>query len=257
MGNEVIQIGNKIEMNIVKTRSLADTNKEREIYISQFLQWKDPKVALIAVPMWKGHLVPLQTGDVYELCFYTKNGLYQCRGEILRRGKTSNNIAIAEVRFISALEKKQRRQFYRMECIIPMNYSVLTEVQHDLYKEKKRCLSLEQKLQIEKRLESQEIEFEKATVLDISGGGIRFNSSVQLENGDILLLQPEFPETLKKKIPFLFGRVIFCRRIPNKEPAMYDNRVEFVEISSSEQEQIILYIFKEERGRRKRESELK
>jgi len=70
-------------------------------------------------------------------------------------------------------------------------------------------------------------------------------------------LQPALPETVRKKLPFLFGRIISSQRIPNKEPVSFDNRVEFVEITSVEQEQIITYIFKEERDKRKRESELK
>lgn len=257
MANEVIQIGNKIEMYVAEKRALISSSMSPDIYVSQFLQWVDTNVASIAVPTFKGHLVPLRVDDVYELQFFTRNGLYRCRGRIVRRTKTSNNIAVAEVRFISALEKFQRRQFFRMNCIMPMTYSVLTEVQKELYKEKKRCLSLEQKLNIEKRLESQDMVFQKATVLDISGGGMRFNSSVQQESGDIMLLQPALPETVRKKIPFMFGRIISSRRIPNKEPVTFDNRVEFVEITSSEQEQIITYIFKEERDKRKREVDLK
>lgn len=257
MANEVIQIGSKIEMHAVERRTLLAENSNPDVYVSQFLQWADNNVASIAIPTFKGHLVPLRVDDIYELQFYTRNGLYRCRGKITKRTKTSNNIAVAEVRFVSALEKFQRRQYYRMNCIMSMTYSVLTDVQKELYKEKKRCLSLEQKLNIEKKLESQEMEFQKAMVLDISGGGMRFNSSVQQEPGDILLLQPALPESVRKKIPFLFGRIIASKRIPNKEPAVYDNRVEYVEISSSEQEQIITYIFKEERDKRKREVDLK
>ncbi len=257
MANEVIQIGNKIEMYAVSKRALAGNFIGADAYVSQFLHWVDNNVASIAVPTFKGHLVPLRVDDVYELQFFTRSGLYRCRAKIVKRAKTSNNLVVAEVRFISALEKFQRRQYYRMNCIMPMTYSVLTEVQKELYSEKKRCLSLEQKLNIEKKLESQEMVFQKATVLDISGGGMRFNSQVQQEPGDILLLQPALPENVRKRIPFLFGRIISSRRIPNKEPVAYDNRVEFVEITSTEQEQIITYIFKEERDKRKREADLK
>lgn len=257
MANEVIQIGNKIEMRAVQKRALTMDTVETDVYVSQFLQWADINVASIAIPTFKGHLVPLRVDDVYELQFVTRGGLYRCRGKIVKRTKTANNLAVAEVRFISALEKFQRRQYYRMNCIMSMSYSVLTDVQRELYKEKKRCLSLEQKLNIEKKLESQEMLFHKATVLDISGGGMRFNSSVQQEPGDIMLLQPALPEAVRKKIPYLFGRIISSRRIPNKEPIAFDNRVEFVEITSSEQEQIITYIFKEERDKRKREADLK
>jgi len=257
MANDVIQIGSKIEMRAVAKRTFTLEQEEPEIYISQFMHWEDVNVASIAVPTYKSHLVPLRVGDVYELQFYTKGGLYRCRGKIVKRTKTSDNMAVAEVRFVSALEKFQRRQFYRMNCIIPLTYSVLTDVQQELYKEKKKCLTLEQKLVVEQKLEAQEMEFLKGTVLDISGGGIRFNSPAQQEAGDIMLLQPALPEVLRKKIPFLFGRIVACSRIPNKEPAMYDNRVEFVEITSAEQEQIITYIFKVEREKRKREVDLK
>lgn len=257
MANEVIQIGNKIEMRAVVRRTSSIDAHTSDIYVSQFMQWADNNVATIAVPTFKGHLVPLRLDDIYELQFVTKGGLYRCRGKIISRNKTSGNIAVANVQFISALEKFQRRQYYRMNCIMPMTYSVLTDVQKELYKEKKRSLSLEQKLNIEKKLESQKLVFQKATVLDISGGGMRFNSAIQQERGDILLLQPALPESVRKKIPFLFGRIITSRRIPNKEPITFDNRIEFVEISSAEQEQIITYIFKEERDKRKREVDLK
>lgn len=257
MANEVIQIGNKIEMRAISKRTMAEATPDAIVYVSQFLQWADINVATIAIPTYKGLLVPLRVDDVYELQFITRNGLYRCRGKIIKRSKLSGNIATAEVKFISAMEKFQRRQFYRMNCIIPMNYSVLTEGQRELYKEKKRCLTLEQKLAIEKKLENQEMVFQKATVLDISGGGMRFNSSAQQNPEDICLLQPALPEIVRKKIPFLFGRIISSRRIPNKEPITYDNRVEFVEITPAEQEQIITYIFKEERDKRKREADLK
>ena len=256
MANEVIQIGNKIEMRALSTRALTMDAPVQDIYISQFIQWAEPNIATIAVPTFKGHLVPLRTDEVYELQFNTKGGLYRCKGKIVGRNKTFGNIAVANIKFISALEKYQRREYYRMNCIIPMSYAVLSDVQKELYREKKRCFSTEQKMNIEKKLESQKMVFQRAVLLDLSGGGMRFNSSVQ-QRGDILLLQPAFPEVIRKKIPFLFGRVITSRQIPNKEPLTYDNRVEFVEISTAEQEQIITYIFKEERDKRKREADLK
>lgn len=256
MANEVIQIGNKIEMCAVEKRMLTGSSGQ-EIYVSQFLQWTENNMAIIAVPTYKGHLVSLHTDDIYELKFFTKSGLYRCQGKILRKAKTSNNIMVAEVRFVTALEKFQRRQYFRMDCILPMTYAVLTEEQKQLYKEKKRSFSSEQKQSIEKKLENQHIVFEKGTILDLSGGGMRFNSMVQQEHGDIVLLQPAWPEVMRKRIPFLFGKIISSKKIPNKEPAVFDNRVEYIEISSSEQEHIITYIFKEERDKRKREADFK
>lgn len=257
MANEVIPIGTKIEMQSAGRRIIKTEPVAAEIYISQLLQWTDMNQAVIAVPTYQGRLIPLRLEDTYELQFVTSKGLYRCKGKILNRSKTSNNIAVAEVKFTSALEKYQRRQFYRMNCIVPLTFSVLTEVQKDLYKTKKRCLTLEQKLEIDKKIKNQEIKFLKGVMLDISGGGMRFNSESKQKSGDILLLQPALPESLMKRVPLLIGYVISCRRIPNKEPVLYDNRIEFVEISPAEQELIITYIFKEERDRRKRETDLK
>ena len=257
MANEVIQIGNKIELRAISKRSTVEPAEEPEVYISQFLQWSDRNVAVISMPFHQNHLVPLRVEEMYELRFFTKGGLFRCRAIVVKRSKTSNNIAVAEVKFVSALEKYQRRQFYRMNCIIPLNYCVLTEQQRELHREKKTCFNLEQQILIEKKLEQENMQFLKGTILDISGGGIRFNSPVQQETGDILLLKPALPETLRKNIPFLTGRIISSKKILNKEPATFDNRVEFVDISHAEQEQIITYIFKEERDKRKREADLK
>ena len=257
MANEIIQIGNKIEMRevvrLIQSADLAD----QHVYVSQFLHWEDKNLAAIAVPSYKGHMVQLRVDDVFELRFFTKSGLYRCRGKIVKRDRSSGNIAIALVRFVSALEKYQRRQFYRMDCIMPVTYASLTKEQRELYKEKKRSFSQEHKASIDKKLESQEIDFQKGVILDISGGGVRFNSSVQQEPESVLLLEPAFPEIMRKRIPYLFGRVISSRKIEHKEPLTFDNRIEFTDITSAEQEQIITYIFKEERDKRKRESDMK
>lgn len=256
MAIEVIQIGSKIEMRALHRQTVAET-VEQPVYISQFLQWAEHNVAMIAVPSYQGHLVPLRTGDTYELRFYTKSGLYRCRASVLRRSKTGNNIAVAEVKLISALEKYQRRQFYRMDCLMPLTYAVSSDEQRSLFREKKLCRDEEQKLILEKQIEDENIEWRTGTILDISGGGIRFNSELQQNSGDILILKPNLPEQIQKRIPFLFGRVISSKRIANKEPAVYDNRIEFTEISHGDQEHIITYIFKEERDKRKREADFK
>ena len=86
---------------------------------------------------------------------------------------------------------------------------------------------------------------------------MRFNSLIPQEVGDICLLQPALPENVRKKIPYLFGKILSCKRIPNRDPVTYDNRLAFVEITTSEQEQIITYIFQEERNKRRREADIK
>ena len=77
MANDIIQIGCKIEMQAVERRNFSEGNNEKVVYVSQFLQWADTNLAVIALPTYKGHLVPLRLDDVYELQFVTRGGLYR------------------------------------------------------------------------------------------------------------------------------------------------------------------------------------
>ena len=247
MANDLIHVGCKIEMRAENRPRL--TEGVPEVYISQFVQWEKENVVSIVVPTYKGHSVPLTIDEIYELHFLAKSGLYRCRGKIISRGKVGN-IATAVVKFISDLEKVQRRQYYRMSCLMPMYYAVLDDSYKQLYIEKKKGLSLEQKKDIASKLANQEFIFQKAIVLDISGGGLRFNSKTQQKAGDVYLLQPELPEALRRKIPYLLGRIVSSKLL-SEVPLLYDNRVSFVGLTNSEREEIITYIFKEERNKQK------
>ena len=113
MANEIIQAGNKIEMRPVLKWNSDATEEPIKPYVSQFIEWIDGNVAVILVPLYKGQLLSLRIEDTFDLCFYTKNGLYQCRAVVVKKYRR-DNIAMAEVKLTSALEKYQRRQFYRM-----------------------------------------------------------------------------------------------------------------------------------------------
>ena len=81
MANEVIPIGSKIEMQLAERRTLTKESGITEVYISQFLQWSEVNVAVIAVPTYQGRIVPLRIDDIYELQFVTRSGLYRCKGK--------------------------------------------------------------------------------------------------------------------------------------------------------------------------------
>lgn len=256
MANEIIQVGNKIEMRPVQKWNSED-NGLIQPYISQFIEWTDYNAALIAIPWYQGQLVPLHPDDEYSLCFYAKGGLYQCKAVVLRRTKKESNIAMAEVKFTSDLEKIQRRQFYRMDCMAPLKYAALTMPQLDMYVELKYCMYQDRKQELEKLLAQENLEFKMGTVLDISGGGMRFNSPEQNVVNSVLVLMPQMPYDDQQRLSLLFGRVIASNRLTKKEQVVFDNRIEFVRIRPAEQERIITYIFKEEREKRKRELDMK
>lgn len=250
VSKDLIGIGNKIMLRLVKHGGVT-CQEEQPAYVSQFLQWSEDHQAQIAMPIHQGHLVPMELRDEYLLNFYTSKGLYQCRAVVLER-KRLGNIAAVEMKLISDLEKFQRRQYYRMECVLPLQFAALTEEQGDWYRELKNCMSAERKAQLKNQLDAQKILYQNATILDISGGGMRFNAKERQVPGTLLSLRLSFDEELKEKIPILLAKVLLSEPLQNREE-VYDNRIEFLYLSNAERERIICYIFKEERSKRKRE----
>jgi c-di-GMP-binding flagellar brake protein YcgR len=91
---------------------------------------------------------------------------------------------------------------------------------------------------------------EKGIIVDISGGGARFISEVGYEeNSDIRM---DFALSIMgRDKPFeLVAQVLYCKKMENK-PGSFENRVKFEYINSSTREEIIKYIFDEERRNRK------
>jgi len=88
--------------------------------------------------------------------------------------------------------------------------------------------------------------------LDISGGGVRFNSEYSAQSNDILVMRIAFMSQETQKLQPLFAKVLTVLPVQNRS-GVFEHRVEFTAISNAERECIIRYIFTEERKRRKRE----
>ena len=90
-------------------------------------------------------------------------------------------------------------------------------------------------------------------IIDISGGGARFNSRESYEPETRMKLQLKLPLTKIKPGDEIFAKVISCDLLPNKDK-MYEVRVEFLEMTSAVQEAIVKFVFEEERKRRRRDN---
>ena len=119
MKENVINIGDKVEMYRISAQ--VENNDVRRQYLSRVLDYMEDDQIKLAMPMEGGRMIPLTVGDMYEVCFYTSNGLFQARMEIVDRYK-ENNIFMLVGEFRSDLEKCQRRQYYRLEKIIDIDY---------------------------------------------------------------------------------------------------------------------------------------
>lgn len=85
-----------------------------------------------------------------------------------------------------------------------------------------------------------------ATITDISGGGVRFNSSTLHKKNTLLYLRIPIEQNGNEKIFELKGEVVNSAVLAKKTD-YYETRVKFVDIDRDEREQIVKFIFAQER----------
>lgn len=238
MLSKTISPGDKLELQSVEEVQLADGTVGKKMYKTAVYDIVSDDRLEIVMPTEKTKLVLLPVDGEYDVCFFTKAGMYQCFIRILERYKNENTyVLVAEL--TSNLRKYQRREYYRFSCILEMKTRMLKEEEVDA---------------IEKNLTMlvPSVPLLRAVIVDISGGGLRFISKEKYEPGvkimcnyslDVDGIQQEFS---------LVGKVLSSQEIPNRQ-GEFEHRVVYTNINSIEREEIIKYIFDQERKNRKKE----
>ncbi len=88
--------------------------------------------------------------------------------------------------------------------------------------------------------------------MDISGGGLRFLSTHPYEPGSLIYISYNLLVAGKMKEYELVGKVLSSNKMENRNGSD-EHRVQYVDIDVDVREEIIKYIFEEERKHRKRE----
>lgn len=246
MKEQVLHVGDKVELYKISAQSELK-NQVRKQYISQLLDYMDGDQVKLAMPMDGGRLIPLTVGDFFEVCFYTDSGLFQSGIEIVERYKEDNvHVVIGE--FTSDLEKCQRRQYYRLAHIIDIDYRFFTREEEIL---ERRLMvndfaNEEARLSCRKILNEMKNKWNTAIITDISGGGVRFSSSTLHKKGAVLYLRIPLEQNGEKRIYELKGEVVNSTAL-EKKTDYYETRVKFIDIDRDEREQIVKFIFAQER----------
>ncbi len=244
MISKVIDVGAKVDIRIVsQVERSAATGEEIRVYKSQVYDIFENGEIELLMPTEGGRLVLLSLGLRYEFVFYTKNGLYKAIGQVKERYKSDNRYMV-RIELNTPLSKFQRRQFYRLQCILDMKYFKITKELADL----PHADTIIEKLRDKDFFEKQK----KANVVDISGGGVRFISDEENETDDHVLMIFVLNDGREEKQYMIVGRIISCDRVETGDSSnrKYENRVEFMLKEPKMQEEIIKFIFAEERRTR-------
>ncbi len=248
MFREVLKIGDKIDVRHILKSGAAYPNAKT--YASQLIDTIDNNIIHIATPIMNSTPVILNVGEHFNLCFYSAQGLFQCNCVVLKNIR-EGNIIVAIVRIISNLEKIQRRQYFRLGCIQNADYRIISGEEEALVKKitEDDFNNSEERKESKSRLEELESRWITAVILDISGGGLRFTSGSLHNFGDKVKIKLELALSSGIKLMILGASIISTNRIYNKT-GVYEHRVEFNDILKRDREDIIKYIFEQERKRR-------
>lgn len=240
MLNDIILIGDKIDI-----RPLDHEGKPMygtRPYASMLVNIEDEETIHITAPIIQNKLVLLHTGREYHLTFYTETGLFQCKCTSISHYK-DNKTVVLKIKLTSKIVKLQRRQYYRLECIHDIKYRFLTEDDDGVPKNNDK---------IEQNNEKVEHNWIKGAIIDISGGGARLNSAIRHQMGDKIRIKLELVIGSKLRVMELDAEVLASGRVENRSD-LYEHRVQFSNISKKDREDLIRYIFEQDRLRRKNE----
>ena len=234
--------GDKIELTEKRSEERVNAQGliERKSYTSRVYDVISEDEIKVNMPMENGHLVLLPVDGEYDLCFYTKNGLYQCYGRVADRYK-SNNVYILTLEMTSPLRKFQRREYYRLNCVLNMKCRTVEEEEY------KQITEME-----DVQFINTDLTLENGIIVDISGGGARFISARQYEKDTKILFKFALESEKESKEYEVIGRVLISTEIEGRKGA-FKNHVQFINIDAKERESIIRFIFEEERRLRKKE----
>lgn len=230
--------GNKIELQPVQRVKQENEDAPKKVYVTKVYDVLSEDRVEVLMPMEQSKLILLPIEAEYDMYFYTENGLYQCQGRVVDRYK-DNSIYVLVIDLISNLRKRQRREYYRFSCALEMNSRELLE---------------EEIASVERHLNQLQpgLPLKRSIIVDISGGGLRFVANHNYAKGSLILCKYVLLFGNEEKEYNLTGRVLEVNEVPNRE-GVYEHRVQYVNMDVDEREEIIRYIFNEDRKHRRKE----
>ncbi|EGW36764.1 flagellar brake protein [Desulfosporosinus sp. OT] len=174
----------------------------------------------VGAPFEHGEVVPLREGTKVKLIFWDEVSAYSFVAKIMQRIAAPIHMFVLELP--DSILKVQRRSYVRVPALYPITFQTVTkEGLSDTY---------------------------KGTMLDLSGGGMRFLTEECLDNRAILYAQVGLPNgDLLTPI-----RVCRAEKVEDSKPQRYCISTEFHEILERDRDRVIRCVFDIQRAMRKK-----
>lgn len=216
---------------------------------------------VISQPSARQGVLSLREREVWEFNIESGSALYFFSAAVLKRGK-KGEAPVFLIEYPKTVRRQQRRQFYRLNINLDVEYIV---VQEGFEKEEEKKEQDKNDILIEITEEDDMYKdiklFDEKTVgqeyadgvfpaftVDISGGGLQMVSEQYLKRDTELLLRIKIPPGTKDGIS-LKGRVIRSFAIHGGSSKKYRVAVTFIDVDEKIRDIVIEYIFDMSRKR--------
>lgn len=230
--------GQRVDLRAVMRTMVSEETPETKTYTTKVYDIQTEDRMEILMPMEQTKLILLPVDSEFELFFFTENGLYQCIARVIDRYK-SNNVYLLLLEMTTNLRKYQRREFYRFSCALEMDTRSLAD-QEIMAVEKKKTYLVPG------------LPLKHSIILDISGGGLRFLSNFKYDKDSLVYCKYSLMTHGGLKTYEIVGKILEVAEAENR-PGEYKHRVKYQNLDNETREEIIQFIFEEERKNRKRE----
>lgn len=230
MSMKFLEAGQKIEMRHISHR-IAKEGEQVKVHITQIYDILGENSLEVLMPIENAKMTLLPLNAVYTLIIYTRNGVYHCDARVKAHYK-KEKVYLNRLEVISTVNRYQRREYYRYACDLPIFSRLLTEKE------------------METKIWDTNNEGIPGEMLDLGGGGVRFLTTEQYEKGDMILCRFTLSLPHGEQEYHILGTVlslVTAGKYGNK----FEARVQFEDITNLTREEIIQFIFEDERRQKK------
>ena len=190
-------------------------------FVSQFEESVNAYEAYIAAPIVEGVIYAVRAGWTIVVYMQDGNNFYRFQARVTQR-LMQDGRPVLRISRQSEIAEAQRRKYYRFKYSAPLKYRVISFDKKD-----------------------EDAPFLDSKTVDISGSGLCFTSDSDLKKNNLI----ECELTIDRTPIYMVGQIMRCLRITDEETERisYQIGVRISEIEEPKREQIIRFIFYEER----------
>ena len=240
MLTDYISPGNRVELKATGKIWMDEDNRTKHIYQSKIMDVTSDDRIEVLIPFEKGKRVLLPVDGEYSLCFYSNKGLFQCYARIVDRYR-SENMYFLVLDLTSELSKLQRREYYRFSCALELKSRLCTKEEIEIFEKNPRFIV------------TPGDQLQKSVVVDISGGGLRFVANFKYDEGSTIYCSYRLPGNLNDQDYEMICNVLMVQELENR-PGLFEHRIQYSYIDETSREDIIHFIFEEDRKIRKKQT---